>query len=73
MVIDGVSDELNGMERHYFFEEGERRVPCVGMREGGDGGSARPGDNGSQEDTDQDRALDTIHHEKDCQEADRAI
>ena len=73
MIIDSVPNVLDGVECHDFLKEGKRRVTRVGVWEGGDRRSARPGDNGRQEDTDQDCAPDTIHHEKGSQKAEWVV
>ena len=73
IIVHSVPNAVDGPKRHDFLEERKRLVARVGVWERGERSSAGPGDDGRQEDTDQDCALDTVHHEEDCQKAERVI
>lgn len=56
------------MERDHLFEEVEQVVTRRSVREVCDGRRTGPGDDADQEDTDEDRTLDTIQHQHHCED-----
>src|SRR6266702_7412025 len=59
--INGVTDELNGVEGYDFLEGIECGITGTGVREGDDPRSTRPGDNRGREYIDKDRAFNAVH------------
>lgn|SRR6266702_1003732 len=59
--INGVTDELNGVEGYDFLEGIECGVTGTGVREGDDPRSTRPGDNRGREYIDKDRAFNAVY------------
>lgn len=61
--LDDIEGLVNLVESNNLLEEVETGVSKLGLGEVGDGSWARPGDDGYEEDTSNDSALDTVHHE----------
>lgn len=61
-------DPFNRVERNHLLEELKRRVTRRGVREVGHTGRAGPGNDGNQEDTDNDGALDAVEHQHDSKD-----
>ena len=66
--INSIPNQLQRPERHNLFEEIERVVPCVRMRERGNSRRAWPRDDGGQEDADEDGTFDAVEHQEHCKD-----
>jgi hypothetical protein len=63
-----VESLLNGVERYDLFEEVEPTVSKLGVREIGNVGASRPGNDADEKDAHDDSALDAEHHQEDREE-----
>lgn len=58
-------DTFDGVEGDNFLEELKSSITNRGVRKGRDRGGAWPGNDSNEQNAEDDRTLDTVHHEHD--------